>query len=99
MLISELITLFMEADGGVVVSLGLKTHPISLWEWKQFKGNLAGLNVTNLKKVRTTLVCMGLVALAATTAQAASEIPRLRLYQPMIANAKAMYNDLEDKMV
>ena len=62
MMIAELVSLSLEDGGGVVLPVGLRTHPLPLNEWKDFKENLAGLNARNLPHVQAQLICMGLVA-------------------------------------
>ena len=62
MMIAELVSLSLEDGGGVVLPVGLRTHPLPLNEWKDFKENLAGLNARNLPHVQAQLIHMGLVA-------------------------------------
>ena len=52
MMISELVSLSLEDGGGVVLPVGLRTHPLPINEWKDFKENLAGLNARNLPHVQ-----------------------------------------------
>lgn len=48
MLIAELVSLSLEDGGGVVLPMGLRTHPLPLERWREFKENLAGLSARNL---------------------------------------------------
>ena len=52
MMIVELVLLSLEDGGGVVLPMGLHTHPLPLDQWREFKENLAGLLAQNLPQVQ-----------------------------------------------
>ena len=72
MLVAELASLSLEDGGGVVLPMGLRTHPLPLERWREFKENLAGLSARNLPQVQQWLIHMGLLASAPGVAQPSS---------------------------
>ena len=72
MLIAELVSLSLEDGGGVVLPMGLPTHPLPLKRWQEFKENLAGLSASNLPQVQQWLIHMGLLASSPSVAQPSS---------------------------
>ena len=52
MMIAELVLLSLEHGGGVVLPMGLCTHPLLLDQWREFKENLAGLLARNPPQVQ-----------------------------------------------
>ena len=52
MKIVELVSLSLEDGRGVVLPMGLRTHPLPLDQWREFKENLAGLSAQNLPQVQ-----------------------------------------------
>ena len=44
MMIVELVSFSLEDGGGLVLPMGLRTNPLLLDQWREFKENLAGLS-------------------------------------------------------